>query len=38
MAKRLLLGLILHVKYDANPQNDSLPGASEAALADPAVR
>ena len=34
MSKRLLLGLCLHVKHDADPQNDSLPGVS-AALSDP---
>jgi type IV secretion system protein VirD4 len=34
MAKRLLLGLSLHVKHDANPHNDSLPGVA-AMLADP---
>jgi type IV secretion system protein VirD4 len=34
MAKRLLLGLILHVKHDADPRNDSLPGVA-ASLADP---
>lgn len=34
MAKRLLLGLSLHVKHDADPNNDSLPGVA-AALADP---
>jgi type IV secretion system protein VirD4 len=33
MAKRLLLGLILHVKWDADPNNDSLPGVA-ASLAD----
>lgn len=33
MAKRLLLGLCLHVKHDADSQNDSLPGVS-AALSD----
>ena len=27
MAKRLLLGLSLHVKHDADPQNDSLPAS-----------
>jgi type IV secretion system protein VirD4 len=34
MAKRLLLGLCLHVKHDADPHNDSLPGVV-AALCDP---
>jgi type IV secretion system protein VirD4 len=34
MAKRLLLGLSLHVKHDADPRNDSLPGVA-AMLADP---
>jgi type IV secretion system protein VirD4 len=34
MAKRLLLGLILHVKHDADPHNDSLPGVA-ATLSDP---
>jgi type IV secretion system protein VirD4 len=34
MAKRLLLGLSLHVKYDGDPHNDSLPGVA-ATLADP---
>lgn len=34
MAKRLLLGLSLHVKHDDDPQNDSLPGVA-AALSDP---
>ena len=34
MAKRLLVGLSLHVKHDADPKNDSLPGVA-AALADP---
>jgi type IV secretion system protein VirD4 len=34
MAKRLLLGLILHVKHDGDSKNDSLPGLA-AALADP---
>jgi type IV secretion system protein VirD4 len=34
MAKRLLLGLILHVKHDSGSNNDSLPGLA-AALADP---
>jgi type IV secretion system protein VirD4 len=34
MAKRLLLGLCLHVKYDDDPHNDSLPGVA-ATLADP---
>jgi type IV secretion system protein VirD4 len=34
MAKRLLLGLSLHVKHDADPHNDSLPGVA-AMLADP---
>jgi type IV secretion system protein VirD4 len=34
MAKRLLLGLILHLKWDADPNNDSLPGVA-AILADP---
>ncbi len=33
MAKRLLLGLSLHVKHDTNPHNDSLPGVA-AMLAD----
>jgi type IV secretion system protein VirD4 len=34
MAKRLLLGLILHLKWDSDPTNDSLPGVA-AILADP---
>ncbi|MEO6835485.1 MAG: type IV secretory system conjugative DNA transfer family protein [Candidatus Tumulicola sp.] len=34
MAKRLLLGLSLHVKYDEDPHSDSLPGVA-AALGDP---
>src|SRR5580700_4627690 len=34
MAKRLLLGLSLHVKHDADPRNDSLPGVAST-LADP---
>jgi type IV secretion system protein VirD4 len=34
MAKRLLLGLSLHVKHDADPHNDSLAGVA-AMLADP---
>jgi type IV secretion system protein VirD4 len=34
MAKRLLLGLILHLKWDADPNNDSLPGVA-AILANP---
>jgi|SRR5579872_3822667 len=34
MAKRLLLGLSLHVKHDDDPHNDSLPGVA-AALTDP---
>ena len=34
MAKRLLLGLTLHVKSDDDPDNDSLPGVA-ATLADP---
>lgn len=34
MAKRLLLGLSLHVKHDDDPRNDSLPGVA-ATLADP---
>jgi type IV secretion system protein VirD4 len=34
MSKRLLLGLCLHVKHDADPHNDSLPGVV-AALCDP---
>jgi type IV secretion system protein VirD4 len=34
MAKRLLLGLSLHVKHDADPTNDSLLGVA-AMLADP---
>ena len=34
MAKRLLLGLSLHVKHDADPRNDSLPGVA-ATLSDP---
>lgn len=34
MAKRLLLGLSLHVKHDDDPGNDSLPGVA-AALSDP---
>ncbi|MHB8432279.1 MAG: type IV secretory system conjugative DNA transfer family protein [Candidatus Tyrphobacter sp.] len=34
MAKRLLLALSLHVKYDDDPHNDSLPGVA-ATLADP---
>lgn len=34
MAKRLLLGLSLHVKHDDDPGNDSLPGVT-ATLSDP---
>ena len=34
MAKRLLLGLSLHVKHDDDPGNDSLPGVA-ATLSDP---
>lgn len=34
MAKRLLVGLSLHVKHDEDPSNDSLPGVA-ATLADP---
>jgi type IV secretion system protein VirD4 len=34
MAKRLLLGLSLHVKHDGDPRNDSLPGVAST-LADP---
>ena len=34
MAKRLLLGLSLHVKHDDDPHNDSLPGVA-AVLTDP---
>jgi type IV secretion system protein VirD4 len=34
MAKRLLVGLSLHVKHDADPDNDSLTGVA-AMLADP---
>jgi type IV secretion system protein VirD4 len=34
LGKRLVVALILHVKYDADPHNDSLPGVA-AALSDP---